>query len=371
MTIHQRLSRVNWDFPDADNSNDIHSIHPYPAKFIPELPRRLILEVGLPANTGILDPFCGSGTTLVEAQSLGIPAVGIDLNPIACLISRVKTQCLPSDFLDEAEKVAEDASNNIPVDRCFNIPNVDHWFKPSVQIAVAALVAEIELRTNRLIKDGLRFALSSIIVKVSNQESDTRYAAIEKPVNQVDVFAWFLKACQRLAKAKAEIVLKNSLVKIINKNIFEVSPQEIGFPIGLVITSPPYPNAYEYWLYHKYRMWWLGYDPLEVKQNEIGARAHFFKKNHHTENDFRNQMRGTLGLLSSIVMPSGYICMVIGRSKIHGQQVDNATIIEEVAKEYNLWLTAKLSRNIASNRKSFNLAHANIKTEDLLILQKL
>ena len=43
------------------------------------------------------------------------------------------------------------------------------------------------------------------------------------------------------------------------------------------MTSPPYPNAYEYWLYHKYRMYWLGMDPIAVRQQEIGARPHYFR----------------------------------------------------------------------------------------------
>ena len=50
-----------------------------------------------------------------------------------------------------------------------------------------------------------------------------------------------------------------------------MEPSDIPRRVGLVITSPPYPNAYEYWLYHKYRMYWLGLDPIAVKKQEIGA----------------------------------------------------------------------------------------------------
>ena len=63
----------------------------YPAKFIPEIPRQLI-ELFHPGDTsGVLDPFCGSGTTLVETIDAGLDAWGIDLNPLACLIAKVKT----------------------------------------------------------------------------------------------------------------------------------------------------------------------------------------------------------------------------------------------------------------------------------------
>ena len=86
---YQSLSSVDWDFSDA-SVDSLANIHPYPARFINEIPKHLIEEIGCPEGTIILDPFCGSGTTLVEAQRHGFDSVGIDLNPIACLISRVK-----------------------------------------------------------------------------------------------------------------------------------------------------------------------------------------------------------------------------------------------------------------------------------------
>ena len=58
---------------------------------------------------------------------------------------------------------------------------------------------------------------------------------------------------------------------------------------GRLVTSPPYPNAYEYWLYHKYRMYWLGFDPIPIRENEIGARPHYFKTNHQDETDENNE----------------------------------------------------------------------------------
>ena len=136
----------------------------------------------------------------------------------------------------------------------------------------------------------------------------------------------------------------------------------------MVITSPPYPNAYEYWLYHKYRMYWLGFDPLAVKSREIGARAHFFKHNHHTKDDFARQMNQTFGLIRTVLTPGGYACFVIGRSRIHGRIVDNARIVEEAAAGFDRVFSTE--RVLSASRKSFNLSHANIKTETVLILKR-
>lgn len=130
---YARLKAVDWDFTDA-SQDSLASIHPYPARFIPDIARELISGLGCDKGAVILDPFCGSGTTLLEAQRAGFESVGIDLNPIACLISSVKTKELPPEFLPVAHDVYEQAKNTfdgyvaIPT-----IPNLDHWFKPDVQ----------------------------------------------------------------------------------------------------------------------------------------------------------------------------------------------------------------------------------------------
>lgn len=367
--IINKLHSINWDFEDSSTKKGIHSIHPYPAKFIPEIPKKLIEILPIQDGTAIFDPFSGSGTTLVEAQNNGIESVGVDLNPVACLISKVKTSPLPANFIDIAEECVRNAIIN---DTKMNkeIPNVDHWFKADIQDALSALINEIQKVDNPYTYNGLRLAFSSIIVRVSNQESDTRYAAKEKAVTKEDVFTSFLNACKNMRIYLDEKIFNNINADVINKSILDVTPQDISKPIGMVITSPPYPNAYEYWLYHKYRMWWLGYNPNEVKKEEIGARAHYFKKNHQTIEDFILQMESVMSLLSRVVISSGFICFVVGRSIIHGKEYNNAEIIQGIANKFKLNNIASLERNIASSRKSFNLSHAKIKKETILVFQK-
>jgi site-specific DNA-methyltransferase (cytosine-N4-specific) len=117
-------------------------------------------------------------------------------------------------------------------------------------------------------------------------------------------------------------------------------------------------------------MYWLGYDPQLVKADEIGARAHFFKTNRHTADHFVGQMRTTLESISQVLAPAGYVAFVVGRSKIHGEIVDNAQIIEDVGAAIGFKVEYRAERNIASTRKSFNLSHANIKTETVLVLTR-
>ena len=367
--VHARLTSIDWDFTDRERPHAIEAIHPYPAKFIGELPRALMRTLPCPKGTFVFDPFAGSGTTLVEAQRLGLPSVGVDLNPIACLIARVKTGNMLEDLTARARTISIAASRS-RAKLTWKIPNVDHWFKSDVQTAIAALLEELRGVDDNDTHDALRLAMSSILVRVSNQDSDTRYAAVEKDVNREDVFAHFISAVEKLSKALRARDWSIEPTKVIEANTLELNPEELGVKVGLVITSPPYPNAYEYWLYHKYRMWWLGYDPVTVKEQEIGARAHFFKRNHHTEANFWDQMRETFKLISKVLVKGGYACFVIGRSKIHGKIIDNADILQAVAAENGFTTTARIERTISASRKSFNLSHANIKTETVLVLQK-
>jgi site-specific DNA-methyltransferase (cytosine-N4-specific) len=363
-----RLTAIDWNFPESAD-NGIHGIHPYPAKFISDIPRALIDCLGVQPGTALLDPFCGAGTTLVVAQEMGIPSIGIDLNPIACLISRIKTMPLPPELRATATRMAIRVGMKPWAPPSRQIPNLDHWFSTPAKSALASLVDEINAVADASLRDHLRLALSSIIVRVSNQESDTRYAAVAKAVTTRLVLDQFVLACSRLEATK-RARMASATARVIESDILSVTPELVGTPVSLVVTSPPYPNAYEYWLYHKYRMWWLGYDPLAVRAQEIGARPHYFRKNHATFSGFRAQMGTVLRLLSAVLVDGGYACFIAGRSRIHGNDYDNAAMLSEEAGAVGLATVANIQRTIRAKRKSFNLSHARIKTEQVLVLQK-
>ena len=366
--VARSLAEVDWDFPNRVAHSGIEGIHPYPAKFVAELPRALLAALPVPPGTAVLDPFCGSGTTLVECQRRGFPSVGIDLNPIACLMTRVKTSSQP-DGLDDAADAIITLARRVRAPEVPQIPNLDHWFNSQVQNALAALSDALGMLLPAH-RDALRLALSSIIVRVSNQESDTRYAAVEKNVTTEDVFTKFLRAARNIRKVLHERDYSLVPATVFEADTLALNPMRIDNQIGMVITSPPYPNAYEYWLYHKYRMYWLNFDPISVKEREIGARAHFFKRNHHTADDFVGQMARTFDLIRKVLVRDGYACFVIGRSRIHGRIVDNADIVEEVARAAGFERVFVTERILSAKRKSFNLSHANIKRESVLVLRR-
>lgn len=361
------LRDVPWDFREKRARNPLDNLHPYPAKFIPEIPGALLDCLPLTPNALIFDPFCGSGTTLSEAQRRGLAAIGVDLNPIACLISRVRTAPLATGAFDEAVEVVNRAKL-LPRVRVPVIPNLDHWFEPTAQTAIARLVTAITQASTHA-QDFLKLALSSVLVRVSNQDSDTRYAAVQKNVSEALVYSAFEAAAARIAGALAE-PLGTGTVRVIEHDTLTLPLDQFTRKVSAVITSPPYPNAYEYWLYHKYRMWWLGYDPIAIKEREIGARAHFFGGKRHDATSFVFQMKKLFNLLDKLLDENGFACFVVGRSKIHGKIVDNAAIIKAAGKAIGMREVFSVERVISANRKSFNLSHANIKTETVLVLAR-
>lgn len=367
--IIDSLLKIDWSFPNESGGTGLYGLHPYPAKFIPQIPRDLIKNVGVAKNGVVFDPFCGSGTTLLEAQSLGYSSVGVDLNPIACLISKVATSQQPKELKVSVNRCIKFAET-IKTHQVPDIPNLDHWFKKPIQKAIAAILNAIENEISEPTRDILHLALSSTIVRVSNQDSDTRYAAVEKNVTAADVLDLFSKACSRYMSSLPATDYSLPECQVYCRNVLEIDKNLISKPVGLVICSPPYPNAYEYWLYHKYRMWWLGYDPQHVKENEIGARPHYFKKNPQTPEDFRNQMSQVFSLLKNICIDNSYACFVLGDSKIHGKIIDNTELLKNSAEENNFETTVVLNRNIALSRKAFNLSNSRLKTENVIVFRK-
>jgi SAM-dependent methyltransferase len=210
------LNSTDWDFRDSTTENDAHNIHPFPAKFIGQIPRKILSMFPVAPGTVVLDPFCGSGTTLLEAQKAGYDFVGVDLNPIAVLISKVKTDGLQADAVNTAKSVAGSARTRylrgdyaIP-----DIPRLNHWFETDVAAALACLTNEIATAAcSEQVERFMRLSLSAITVRVSNQESETRYAALRKGLQAADVFRLFERSaettCLKLQKSSSNLFSPN------------------------------------------------------------------------------------------------------------------------------------------------------------------
>jgi site-specific DNA-methyltransferase (cytosine-N4-specific) len=378
----ERLAAVDWDFRDSLGDVATHGMHPYPAKFIGSIPRHLIRELA-PRQGRVADIFCGSGTTLVEAAQLGHGAVGVDANPLACLISSAKTTPVSSDdvallsgIATRAEKVARQ------IEREFTVfsssawrPSDDtltFWFEPSVVEELAEVLDWCRQLDDGPLQRIALTAFSSIVVQVSRQDSDTRYVRRPKRLRPGDTMRRFAKAVSK-ARDGAEEFSKtchgNADVQLVCADV--LSEPDIG-RVDLVVTSPPYPNAYSYHLYHRTRMVWLEMDQPTFKSVEIGSHRKYSSRSDRaaTIETFRYEMASTFRWLAGHVVPAGYACFVVGNSTIRGERFDNGDVLERAAEDSGFTEVARFDRRMQATRKAFNPAIGKIKTEQLLVFER-
>ena len=370
------LDKIDWDFSDELTNSLTHAFHPYPAKFIPQIPRVFITLMTNPGDT-VYDPFLGCGTTAVEANANGRNAIGNDVNELAVLISKVKTSPLKDEqlamidiFLSKCKGEIESSyKNNLILDKP-NILNLDLWFKDYVINEISIIKQEIKKINDLDVQDFCFVALSSIIVSVSNQDSDTRYVRVSKNINNGETFLRFERQLRKLSRMMN--ISKSSLAKGRSRLIIADSRVNDIFPANsshLAITSPPYPNAYDYHLYHKYRLFWLDMDPYALRKREIGAHADYSKKNGSNEFDFENDMNACFKCTSNILLPKSFFVLVMGNSILKGRLIDNSELLKESAKSTPFIFVKEYERKIKLSKKSFNPVIGNIKYEKILIFR--
>ena len=384
-----RLEAIEWDFVTAKTGYLTHGLHPYPAKFIPQIPNALIQELSSVGET-IADVFCGSGTTLLEALQLKRHAVGIDANPLAGLISKAKTTPLTASEFEELAihrsaceellEAAEALTGDLFHDgRPFKSagwrpePNVcKFWFRPHVVEELAELRCMIERVSSDAARRLCSVTFAAIIVAVSKQDSDTRYVRREKAIEPGDTVRRYLSqldAAITAAREMSDLVEDRFSCEVLNTNILEAPETE---KFDLVVTSPPYPNAYSYHLYHRTRLIWLGYDPERFKKIEIGSHRKYSSKSRTraTPETFRQEFEKIFGWLQQRLQDRRYACFVIGDSTINGMRIDNASLLVAAGAATGFQEVKRINRMIAPTRKAFNPRIGKIRTEKILILQK-
>ena len=384
-----RLQEIEWDFASARTGYLTHNLHPYPAKFIPQIPNALIQELSSVGET-IADVFCGSGTTLLEALQLKRNAIGIDANPLAARISRAKTTPLTDPEFEEIEthrsacerileKVESRTGDLFHDGRPFRsagwrpAPEVcEFWFAPHVVEELAELKASIDAVHSEAARALCAVSLSAIVVSVSRQDSDTRYVRREKPIEPGGAVRRYLNQLGSAVGAAREmsgLIEDRFSCQVLDADVLKTP--DTG-PFDLVVTSPPYPNAYSYHLYHRTRLVWLGHDPEPFKKSEIGSHRKYSAKgrNRATPETFRAEFERIFEWLRDRLRNRRYACFVIGDSTIDGKRVDNASLLSEAGARAGFREAARIRRRIAPTRKAFNPTIGRIKTENVLILRK-
>ncbi len=309
----------------TDKRGHVHGAHPYPAKFIPHIPRQLVQHLTQPGDV-VLDPMCGSGTTLVEASLQERSSIGTDINPVALLASQAKTSRLTSGdliALDRLEgRLTRFLSAPAPRVRVVprDFPNRDHWFDFGVASDIEQVLRWIDSIAETGARTTAKCALSAIIVLASRQESETRWAA--KPVAHPPNFVQgrFLAKLRDIRERQIRYAASNPTSAQVLRADARALPLRDDI-IDAVITSPPYANSHDYYLYNKLRMFWLGEDVLDVQEREFGSRNKHSDKKYDIDH-YVTSMRAVLDECARVLRPDGVAALVVADSVIRGEFFD-------------------------------------------------
>ena len=223
-TAPKKYRDTSWDFVQANTKTYTHCFHNYPAMMIPQVAEKLISEFGKNASL-LFDPYCGTGTSLLEANLKGINAIGTDLNPLARLVALAKTTVLNIQVLDLYLKEFNDFifslifGQNKPNIVIPTFKNIDYWFDKSIQQKLAIIKYFIEKIEDNKIKNFFLVAFSETVRDCSwtrNGEFKLyRMSEKQRQKFNPDVFSIMLNKLSRNKKGLVEYI---EAVK--NKNVF-------------------------------------------------------------------------------------------------------------------------------------------------------
>jgi len=355
------LDRLDWELEYANTRYATHSYHPYSAKFIPQIPNYLISNFSM-KNDLILDNFMGSGTTLVESKILGRHAIGVDINPLACLIAKVKTTNIQSAELKEIEKISmsirEDVLNihgtktlnfedkRMIIDESFIKslhPNIPKWFHGNVIRDLFVIKSRIDSVENNDAKDFLLVAFSSILRSVSNATSGFGNLMINKhaaPKNRIyEKFAIAVKDMINSLHSFNEMTTSKTITKTVDhdtRSLEFINDETIDF----ICTHPPYMAAVPYAEYHKLSLWWLGFSQYELEKGLIGGR----RSRSDTPNRFFQDMFIVLAEMKRVLIKKKYCSIIIGNPVYNGKVWKLNEVMKKDAKELGFILLKEISR---------------------------
>lgn len=301
---------LNWrerDLPEMERTKHVHRLHPYMGKFIPQLVE-IFLRKYRPKL--VYDPFCGSGTTLVEANALGIDSIGTDISVFNTLLSKVKTaeydvQLLEKEIKDILQRLyvyKSKFSKDEKVNKLFITKNeyINNWFAPNTQ---KELLCYLRLIKDYTYQDLLKIVLSRSARSarlVTHYDLDFPKEPQTKPYQcykhgrvctPVDEAYKFLSryTIDTLERVKEFSKIKTSAKVTINHADSRIV--ELPKGIDMVFTSPPYLGLIDYHDQHKYAYELLGLQNNETK--EIGPA-----KNGQSERAKKEYIDGINAVLS-------------------------------------------------------------------------
>lgn len=388
-----------------------HGFHKYPAKFIPQIPKWAIRKYlnGI-KDKNILDPFCGSGTTLVEGILAGYNVIGIDIDPLSAMISKVKTTRVDE---TELKKISSWLVKEIKAKKKGTFKpdceTIEHWFtKDAIKklSIIRTLINKIsekfgDNKKAKDIQDLMLICFSSIIRRVSNadNESQKTYVSHTKVKEAAEVNSLFFSQLDlfvdRAAKFSSATNSKTKNKIINSSSSVSLEKKLNGVQIDLAVTSPPYIKAIDYIYNQMVELFWIGdlfQMQTQTKQNEkkiqyIGnkqiIKAEFneytpcnnilsidkldYKLQEVYDNDKKNghkhsyitfkyfvEMEKHFAEMAKLLSSRTHYVMVVGDSNVSNVFIDTAGFLIDIAKRNGFRITNRWGYKIKNRFMRFD-----------------
>ena len=364
------LDKIDWDFKGFTTQYLTHTFHSYPARFIPQIPLTFIRLFTEEKET-VLDPMCGCGTTLVEAFLNNRNSIGNDFNPLAALITKVKTTLIDEGefrylnkklgimkrYLDLDYRRVDERIKNLP-DR--KISKIFNRVVISKLEAIRETLLEVKEEGHNDLFDFGRVALSSTI-----------WSLVENG-NEIDVDNLFLKkvkSMQNELKKMSKISTNIPKVEVICGDARKLKVETNS--IDLIVTSPPYVNALDYYRVHMYNMLWLGMDFDLFRKHEIGGHSHFIINRFRLLSEYLGDMLRSMIEMNRVLKENKLCVIVVGNSSLEYELIESHKFFAEMGEKIGFKPIKTIFRNIDKTRKYTSADIGKIDDEYILVMQKL
>ncbi len=382
--INKRIVDNSWNFSKADTKEYTHCYHNYPAMMIPQVARRLIKEYSTIHTKLLFDPYCGSGTSLVEAKLKGIDSIGTDLNPLARLLSVSKTQRYNiSEVENEFNRIASKMYQyNFQDNEMFELPkfdNIEFWFSETVIQKLSYMVHEIK-KIPEHIRDFFWVCLSETVREASyTRNSEFKLFRIpekQRDTFKVDPFDLFYKKYHRNYKGLVEFcsIANGASVNVEAFNTSEGIPEHMKeSSVDIIVTSPPYGDSrttVAYGQFSRLSNEWLGFnEPKGVdkilmggdtkKQGKIISNiankiveeiAEIDSKRANEVAVFLIDYQESIENVAKLLKSEAYACYVVGNRTVKGVNIPLDTITADLFEKNNCKHIKTIVREIPNKR---------------------
>jgi 16S rRNA G966 N2-methylase RsmD len=301
-------------FEKVTNPRSIHGIYPYRGKMSPLDASQVIKQ--LPSDSLILDPFCGTGTILYEAQSHGLNAIGVDNNPLACTIARGKTEPLNKETtMVQLENTIKDTKSLSKVESMPSQPA--RYFHKKTADQIMRILSLSDTFSTYLLSSF--YGAICLTARACNNWlwTSTSVGRINKPLQNVDFYSTLL----RKARKHIGFVKGTPSVAIHTHDSRELSKIVRKKSVDVVYTSPPYFDALDYTGYYtKIVLEILGVDRAEIRDGLIQRYS-----------TYREEMKRALHSIDAVLRDNAIVIFVVGDRMVRKKLIRGADFFTDIA----------------------------------------